>query len=87
MEEKGVLPPSQTGFRKGLGITDNIYVINYLMNRQVNTKTGKMVNLFVDMTVTFDSVDRRVLVEAMKKKGVREGLVERVREGVEGNGK
>lgn len=57
MEEKGVLPPSQTGFRKGLGTTDNIYVINYLMNRQVNTKTGKMVILFVDMRVAFDSVD------------------------------
>lgn len=56
MEEKGVLP-SQTGFRKGLGTTDNIYVINYLMNRQVNTKTGKMVILFVDMRVAFDSVD------------------------------
>lgn len=57
MEEKGVLPPSQTGFRKGLGTTDNIYVINYLMNRQVNTKTGKMIILFVDMRVAFDSVD------------------------------
>lgn len=65
MEEKGVLPPSQTGFRKGLGTTDNIYVIinyyinyiNYLMNRQVNTKTGKMVILFVDMRIAFDSVD------------------------------
>lgn len=24
VEEKGILPPSQTGFRKGLGVLDNI---------------------------------------------------------------
>lgn len=75
-----MLPPSQTGFRRGIGTTDNIYVLNYLINRQVNGKRGKMVVLFVDLKAGSDSVDRRVLVEEMRKRGVREGLVRRCKE-------
>ncbi|XP_018375576.1 PREDICTED: uncharacterized protein LOC108769213 [Trachymyrmex cornetzi] len=33
IEGKGMIPPNQTGFRKGLGTLDNIYVINYLVDR------------------------------------------------------
>ncbi|XP_071577718.1 uncharacterized protein [Temnothorax nylanderi] len=80
VEEKGLLPPNQTGFRKGVGTTDNIYVLNYLINRQVNRKKGKMVVLFVDLKAAFDSVDRRILMEAIRKSGVREGLVMRCKE-------
>lgn len=37
-EEKGLLPASQTGFRKELGTVDNKYVLNYLINRQIEKK-------------------------------------------------
>lgn len=30
MEDKRVLSENQTGFRKGMGTMDNIYIINYL---------------------------------------------------------
>lgn len=33
VEEKGMLPSNQTGFRRGIGTIDNIYVLNYLVNR------------------------------------------------------
>ncbi|XP_024871881.1 uncharacterized protein LOC112454616, partial [Temnothorax curvispinosus] len=69
VEEKDLLPPSQIGFKRGVGTTDNIYVLNYLINRQVNEKKGKMVVMFVDLKAVFDSVDRRILVEAMRKRG------------------
>lgn len=59
---------------------DNIYVLNYLINRQVGRKRGKMVILFVDLKTAFDKVDRRVLVEMMRREGILEGLVERVEE-------
>lgn len=49
---------------------DNIYVINYLVNRQL-VKKKSLVALFVDLKAAFDSVDKRVLVEAMRE---REGL-------------
>ncbi|KMQ90728.1 axoneme-associated protein [Lasius niger] len=83
VEGKGLLPPSQTGFRKGLGTIDNVYVLNYLINRQVNRKKGKMAILFIDLKAAFDSVDRGILVEAMRERGVREGLVRRCKEVLE----
>ena len=69
MEEKGLLPPSQTGFRRGVGCMDNVYVLNYLVNRQVTRKGRRMVVLFMDMKAAFDSVDRGVLLKAMRRKG------------------
>lgn len=53
---------------------DNIYVLNYLINRQVKKGKKGMVKMFVDMKAVFDSVDRGKVVRAMREKGVREGL-------------
>lgn len=57
---------------------DNIYVINYLMNRQLGEKRRKLILLFVDLKAAFDSVDRGALIRTMREKGVREGLTSRV---------
>lgn len=35
VEGKGMIPGNQTGFRKDLGTLGNIYVVNYLVNRQL----------------------------------------------------
>lgn len=78
-EEKRIIPQNQTGFRKGMGTINNIYVINYLVNKQLK-KGKKAVALFVDMKAAFDSVDRRILYKTMKERGIREGLIERVKE-------
>lgn len=32
MEEKNMVPQSQIGFRRGRGVMDNIYVLNFLIN-------------------------------------------------------
>lgn len=63
------------GFRKGLGTIDNVYVLNYLINRQVSKPGGKMVALFVDLRAAFDCVDRGILAKVMRDRGIREGLV------------
>jgi len=77
VEGKGILPQSQAGFRRDMGIIDQIYVLNYLINRKIKEKEGKMVVAFIDMRAAFDSVDREKLMEAMRKRGVREGLVKK----------
>jgi len=77
VERKGILPPSQTGFRRGVGTLDQIYVLNYLINKRVAERKGKMVVTFVDMKAAFDSVDREILIQMMRKKEVRESLVVR----------
>lgn len=59
LEGKEIVPQNQTGFRKGMGTVDNIYVLNYLANRQLGRKGGKLAVMFVDLKAAFDSVDRR----------------------------
>ena len=69
MEEKKLLPPSQAGFRRGVGCVDHIYTLNYLINRQVGRMVRKLIVLFVAMKAAFDSVDREVLIKAMRGRG------------------
>lgn len=58
MESKSIIPPNQTGFGKDMETIDSIYVINYLINRQVERKGSKLVAMFIDLKVAFDSADR-----------------------------
>lgn len=78
VERKG-LSRNQTGFRKELGAIDNIYVINYLVHRQLVKKGESLVALFVDLKAAFDSVDRRLL-EAIKEREIKAKLVGRMEE-------
>ena len=73
LEEKGSIPYNQTGFRKGMGTIDNTYTLNYLVNRNLGMKKGKLIALFVDFKAAFDSVNRRVLWNGMREGGVNEG--------------
>jgi len=79
VEEKRLIPPNQTGFRKRMGTIDNIYILNYLINRQTGRKEGKLMALFVDLRA-FNSMDRGELIRTMRGRGVKEGMVERVEE-------
>lgn len=38
MEGKGLLQETQAGFRKGRGTIDQIFILNYLVNKQVEKK-------------------------------------------------
>lgn len=58
---------------------DNVYVLNYVINRQLG-REKKVVAMFVDLKAAFDSVDRGVLYSAMRERGIREELIERVKE-------
>ena len=79
VEEKGMMPEGQAGFRKGRGVIDNIYVLNYLVERQLE-RGGKVVASFVDLRTAFDSVDRGILEKSLEERGVSEGLRRRIRE-------
>lgn len=79
IEDKGIVPGNQAGFRWGIGTMDQIYAINYLINRQLGREKG-MFALFIDLKAAFDSVDRGELVSTMRERGVREELMDRVEE-------
>lgn len=38
VEEKGIIPKNQTGFKKRKRVIDNIYALNYLVQRQTGRK-------------------------------------------------
>lgn len=80
VEGKRIIPPNQTRVRKGMGTVDNIYVLNYLVNKKLGMKKGKVIAMFVDLKAAFDSMDRGVLMEAMRQRGIRKGLIERIEE-------
>ncbi|KAH0816889.1 hypothetical protein GEV33_005903 [Tenebrio molitor] len=42
IEEKGVLPDSQAGFRKGRGTEDNVYILDHLARNELRKKGGRM---------------------------------------------
>lgn len=48
VEGKGMLRKNQAGFRKGRGTMDQIFILNYLINRQIEKKGGKLVAIFVE---------------------------------------
>lgn len=54
-----------------------MYSLNYLINRQISKVEGKLVVFFVNLRAAFDSVDRGLLIKAMRKKGVRKALVKK----------
>lgn len=51
-----------------------------MVNRQIERKGRKLVSMFIDLKVAFDSVDREVLMRTIRGRGVRKELVVRVRE-------
>jgi len=63
-----------------MGTMDQIYTLNYLVNRQLGKEKGGIIALFIDLKAAFDSLGRGVLIGAVRERGVREGLVERVEE-------
>lgn len=80
VEERELLSVCQAGFRRRMGTMDQVYAMNYLINRQLGKKRGKMITVFVDLKAAFDSIDREILIRAMRERGVGEKLVKRVDE-------
>lgn len=40
VEGKRLIPLNQAGFRKEMGTMDNVYILNYLIGRQIARKRG-----------------------------------------------
>jgi hypothetical protein len=78
IEEKGVLPDSQAGFRKGRGTVDSVYILDHLARNELRKKGGRMYALFIDFKAAFDKVDRVKMFECVRERGISEWLVRKV---------
>ena len=74
------LEEGQYGFRKGRGTVDAIYTLNYIANREIAKKKGKVYAFFANLKAAFDRVNRKELGEMMKKAGIKERLRRRIME-------
>lgn len=74
------LEEEQFEFRKERDTIDAIYTLNYVVNRKITKKRGKVFAFFIDLKVTFDKVDRKKLAEMLKKVGTKEKLRRRIME-------
>lgn len=68
------------GFRRSRGTLDNIYVLNYMVSRELQRKEGGEYAFFVNLRAAFDSVDRRRLWKAIIEKEMSKKLRKRLRE-------
>jgi len=50
------------------------------VNRQLKRKGGLVVATFVDLKVAFDSMSRKIMMVALRGRGVREGLRSKIEE-------
>uniref|UniRef100_T1IR50 Reverse transcriptase domain-containing protein n=1 Tax=Strigamia maritima TaxID=126957 RepID=T1IR50_STRMM len=69
---------SQASFRKRYSTRDHLFILNTLIENRFCRK-GKLYVLFLDLKVTFDSVDREKLFEKIWKMGIRGHMLMMIR--------
>lgn len=79
-ESDGKLEERQYGFSRGRGTIDAIYILNYVVNREVTRKKGKLFVFFTDLKATFDTVDRIEMETMLKMAEIKERLRKRIME-------
>lgn len=58
VKEKEITTSNQTGLRKSIGVINNIDVLNYIINRRIESRKGSMTETIVNLKAAFDSLDR-----------------------------
>ncbi|XP_036142138.1 uncharacterized protein LOC105840937 [Monomorium pharaonis] len=76
-EEKGLLPESQSGFRKGKSTVDNIFVLNHVVQREMGDKNKeeRVYTFFADLKAAFDKMDRQTMWDTLRKLKIEEKIV------------
>jgi hypothetical protein len=69
IEEKGVVPYSQAGFRKERGTMDNVYILDHVTRNELKKERGRMYALFVDCRAAFEEVDTGKMFECTRERG------------------
>ena len=72
VEVENKLEENHFGFRKGRGITDAVFVINHIIDKQLSKEKGKLYACFADLRAAFDRQNREKLKEKMRKMGISE---------------
>lgn len=79
VQEKQLLPLNQVGFVKGCSTIDNLVTLNFIIQKEIGKKRGKLYLLFLDLEKAYDCVNRVKLIECLKKLGVSVQLVNAIK--------
>lgn len=74
VEEKGMLPDTQNGFRRNRCTMDNIYILNHIAQKYLS-KRKPMFCAFIDFKAAFDTIDRKKLYDRLTKLQIPEYLL------------
>lgn len=78
--EKNILPETQAGFRKKRSGIDNIFILNTAIEKELAKAGGTAYAFFVDFKAAFDTINRSKLWNMMERLGIRQSLVDRLKE-------
>lgn len=79
LDEKEGWGRTQAGFRKNRGTIGNIRILKHIIGRRIS-KGEKVWAFFIDLKAAFDKLDREILWDMMRRRGISEVLIERVKE-------
>jgi len=74
VEERGLLPECQAGFRKGRSVEDNLFVLGAVIE-SAKRRRSPLVLAFVDVQKAYDTVNRDVLWVKLQNLGISEGCL------------
>ena len=69
-EENNKIAEEQSGFRTGYSTMDNVFALYAIVQRYLTKKSGKVYVCFVDFKKAFDTINRSMLWNVLRKAGV-----------------
>lgn len=72
VDENNILSESQSGFRKGYSVIDNVFVLSNIVNIKLSHPGNKIYCFFIDLKSAFDRVDHSLLFVKLYDLGVSE---------------
>ena len=69
-EENDKLPEWQSGFRIERSCLDNIFTLDFLIQKHISKEKGKLYALFIDFKGAFDSINHQILWSKLFKIGL-----------------
>ena len=78
-ESQGKLVEEQGGFRKGRSTVDHIFVMISMVEKALAKSKGKLYVAFVDFRKAYDSVNRNILWDVLRRAGTGEKMLRALR--------
>ncbi|XP_076398391.1 uncharacterized protein LOC105664282 [Megachile rotundata] len=80
LKTKYIIPETQAEFKSANGTVDNIFILDFIIKRELKKECGSVYAFFVKLTEAFDTVDRGELERMLETNGISDTLRTRIRD-------